>query len=137
MLTMTSSRRVAPEEVPEYPGPIGSAASTLPLLDGQHQEIGGRKQQEDACCRIPDLNNVVAKLRPELGILARRAFYAVYDGFSGPFVSTWLARNLHEVAPCRGGGKVGGALCRARQRVRDIDYRHPHSFHVPTNTRPS
>lgn len=71
------------------------AAGNLPLLAGDHQDIGGRKQQEDRSVCIPDLNEVVAKRRPEVATDVRRAFFAVFDGFGGYQASDWLKDSFH------------------------------------------
>ena len=67
------ARAVAP-----VPNPDGS----VPLLAGHNQNVGGRKQQEDRCYCVPDLNPLGRKRHPDLDE-TRRALFCVFDGFGG------------------------------------------------------
>lgn len=97
-LLSTAPRRLAQQHVrmaaKVEPG-ASDAAGILPLLAGEYQDIGGRKQQEDRCVCVADLNELVAKHRPEVSTDVRRAFFAVFDGFGGFQASEWLKEAFH------------------------------------------
>eukprot|EP00908_Phaeocystis_cordata_P024798 Transcript_7251.p2 GENE.Transcript_7251~~Transcript_7251.p2 ORF type:complete len:342 (+),score=110.06 Transcript_7251:102-1127(+) len=79
------ARAVAPA-----PNPDGS----VPLLAGHNQNVGGRKQQEDRCYCVPDLNPLGRKRHPDLDE-TRRALFCVFDGFGGDQSSEWLKNHFH------------------------------------------
>lgn len=83
---MASGSRVAPEQAYE-------TANDVPLLAGEHQNIGGRKGQEDRCVCIPDLNKLAS--RHGVNESVRRAYFAVFDGFGGDPASEWLKGHFH------------------------------------------
>ena len=72
----SASARVVPEQTYD--------ANAIPLLAGDHQNIGGRNHQEDRCVSIPDLNKLASRHGASESV--RRAYFAVFDGFGGEWV---------------------------------------------------